>query len=138
MIEKVPVLKSAPGTSGYLANQKLGIMISGLPLSVDAGLLVRFGLIGGLFQQKEGNILPLEPAVAPGADAVGFQYTLVAPASHRINMDIEKSSYLSYCQYGVNFILTYHFPFSIFFNCTILMILYHGSPRNRPKGLILM
>jgi hypothetical protein len=108
------------------------------PLSVDTGLLVRFGLIGGLFQQKEGDILPLEPAVSPGTDAVGFQYPLVTPAPNRINVDIEKPGYLSDCQYGVNFILTYHFPFSIFFNCTILMIMYHGLPHNRPKGLILM
>ncbi len=138
MIEKVLVPKGVPGASGYLANQKPWIMMPRPPLLVDAGLLVRFGLIGGLFQQQESDILPLEPAVASGTDAVGFQYPLVAPASHRINMDIEKSGYLSYCQYGVNFILTYHFPFSIFFNCTILMIMYQGSPRNRPKGLILM
>jgi hypothetical protein len=138
MSEKVLTPKGVPGASGCLANQKPGIMMSGPPLSVDAGLLVRFGFIGGLFQQKESNILPLEPAVASGTDAVGLQYPLVAPASHRINMDIKKSGFLSYCQYGVNFILTYHFPFSIFFNCTILMIMYHGLPRNRPKGLILM
>jgi hypothetical protein len=110
--------------------------MSGPPLSVDTGLLVRFGLIGGLFQQKEGDILPLEPAVAPGTDTVGLKYALIAPASHRINMDIEKPGHLPYGQYGVNFALTYHFPFSIFFSCTILMIMYHGSPRNRPKGLI--
>jgi hypothetical protein len=138
MSKKDPAPQGGPGISGYPANQKLGVMMAGTSSSVDAGLLVRFGFIGGLFQQQEGNILPLEPAVASGTDTVGFQYPLVAPAPHRINVDIEKPGYLSYCQYGVNFILTYHFPFSVFFNCTILMIMYHGSAHNRPKGLILM
>ena len=138
MKEKTLLLKGVPNASGYLACKKPGTTTSGLPQSVDAGLLVRFGFIGGLFQQQEGDILPFEPAVAPGTDAVGFQYPLVTPASYGINMDIEKSGYLSYGQYGVNFTLTYHFPFSIFFNCTILIIMYHGSLHNRPKGLILM
>jgi hypothetical protein len=138
MSNEEPAPEYGPGISDHSFNQKTWIIMGGTSLSVDTGLLVRSGFIGGFFQQQEGDILPLEPAVASGTDTVGFKYPLVAPASHRINMDIEKPGYLSYCQYGVNFILTYHFPFSVFFNCTILMIMYYNPSHNRPKGLILM
>ena len=58
--------------------------------------------------KKGNNVLSTEATVAAGANTMTLQYPEVAPSSHRIDMNTEKLSYLSYCQHRVRLILTYH------------------------------
>ena len=49
------------------------------------------------FSEQAKDVFSTESSVAAGTDAVGFQYSLVTPSSHCIDMHIEQVSYLTCC-----------------------------------------
>jgi hypothetical protein len=58
------------------------------------GLIVRLTVSG----KEHIDICLVESPVTPRADAVRLQYSPVIPSPHRVNMHVEKPSYLSCSQ----------------------------------------
>ena len=58
--------------------------------------------------QEAGNVYSPESSVTTTGDTVWPYYSLVAPPSHRVAMDMEKLSYFSYRQHGPHLVSTYH------------------------------
>jgi len=58
------------------------------------------------------DIFAVEPAVTPGADAIGLNYPLVAPAPYCVDVDVEQAGYVACGQHRVDLAIG-HFSLSL-------------------------
>ena len=86
------------------------------------------------FGEEAVNVFWPKSSVPATANTVYLYYPLVAPASHRIAMDMEKPGYFSYCHHRP--LITYHIFSRLPFNQSILMIIHSSQPDNHPNVLI--